>query len=224
MRRAWLIKSAIWLFIGLVITAGIAWSVGYAGVTKNGAGQRYYSVLDHVAVASIESGNASTLVAWLESDPRTAAWEQYSRRINAYVAWEYTDTPPPMHLDDPAKGPRWASFWRSDGSHKGEWRVELATGWPLVAFSAASASAGGTSNMTNVVRRARDGRLTAIPVRPVLPGVIVDSLFWGLGFGVVWTGGAMIVRRRRSWACKSCGYDRRGLAADTVCPECGAKA
>jgi hypothetical protein len=30
-------------------------------------------------------------------------------------------------------------------------------------------------------------------------------------------------RRRRAGLCASCGYDRRDLAGDAPCPECGAK-
>jgi len=29
-------------------------------------------------------------------------------------------------------------------------------------------------------------------------------------------------QRREAWACRGCGYDRRGLAESAVCPECGA--
>ena len=28
-------------------------------------------------------------------------------------------------------------------------------------------------------------------------------------------------QRRESWICRRCGYDRRGLASDAACPECG---
>jgi hypothetical protein len=30
------------------------------------------------------------------------------------------------------------------------------------------------------------------------------------------------VQRREAYLCRECGYDRRGLAADAMCPECGA--
>lgn len=31
-------------------------------------------------------------------------------------------------------------------------------------------------------------------------------------------------RRRLAHQCRKCGYDRRGLAAEAICPECGAAA
>ena len=32
-----------------------------------------------------------------------------------------------------------------------------------------------------------------------------------------------LLRRRRVGACEACGYDRRGLAGDAACPECGGR-
>jgi hypothetical protein len=37
-----------------------------------------------------------------------------------------------------------------------------------------------------------------------------------------WRKEAIARRRARQHACPSCGYDRRGLSSDTVCPECSA--
>jgi rubrerythrin len=28
-------------------------------------------------------------------------------------------------------------------------------------------------------------------------------------------------QKRKNGACQACGYDRRGLATDAACPECG---
>ena len=39
---------------------------------------------------------------------------------------------------------------------------------------------------------------------------------------VGWRRDAMLSRRVRVGLCPECGYDRAGLAADAVCPECGA--
>lgn len=38
----------------------------------------------------------------------------------------------------------------------------------------------------------------------------------------LWRGDVRTARRRRAGRCLSCGYDRRGLAPDAKCPECGA--
>lgn len=38
---------------------------------------------------------------------------------------------------------------------------------------------------------------------------------------LAWVWGCWMVRHdKRSWQCKACGYDLRGIAGD-VCPECG---
>lgn len=42
-----------------------------------------------------------------------------------------------------------------------------------------------------------------------------------LATAVAWRSDAIARRRFRAGACASCGYDRRGLADDAVCPECG---
>ena len=39
-----------------------------------------------------------------------------------------------------------------------------------------------------------------------------------------WLVDAKYLRRAREGACPACGYDRAGLAAGVVCPECGAAA
>ena len=39
-----------------------------------------------------------------------------------------------------------------------------------------------------------------------------------------WRADAKYLRRVREGACPACGYDRAGLAAISVCPECGAAA
>ena len=71
-----------------------------------------------------------------------------------------------------------------------------------------------------------------LPVLPLLPGFLVDTLFyavpsWALlatpGLINRWLVGG---RRKRRGACVACGYDLRGLAAGqggagVVCPECG---
>jgi hypothetical protein len=62
-----------------------------------------------------------------------------------------------------------------------------------------------------------------IPLRPVFPGLLVDTaLFAALLFlaGLV----ASQVRRARRFGlgrCATCGYSRRGLPSHTSCPECG---
>lgn len=62
----------------------------------------------------------------------------------------------------------------------------------------------------------------AIPLRPVWPGLIADTLFYALLFAGLHRLSAWgrRTRRRRRGRCAACGYDLFGLNSPT-CPECG---
>ncbi len=62
-----------------------------------------------------------------------------------------------------------------------------------------------------------------LPVRPLVAGFVIDTLFYAtIAFVVLFApGGLRRVHRRRRGRCISCGYDRQGLALGAICPECG---
>ncbi|MFY7896709.1 MAG: hypothetical protein ACOVP8_10785 [Phycisphaerales bacterium] len=69
-----------------------------------------------------------------------------------------------------------------------------------------------------------------LPVRPVWPGLVVNTaLYAASAYGafvacrVGWRRfGPQRRRRIARGCCPACGYDRHGIAASAMCPECGA--
>jgi hypothetical protein len=64
------------------------------------------------------------------------------------------------------------------------------------------------------------GNRGTVPLRPLWPGFLVDTAFWGGAAFIVWSVPGFVRRRarRRRGRCVRCGYELKGLA---VCPECG---
>jgi hypothetical protein len=65
--------------------------------------------------------------------------------------------------------------------------------------------------------------LRVLPYRPIWRGIGADSLLYGAAWGVAFAAAGFARRRIRVMrgTCGQCGYDRRGLAPDANCPECG---
>ena len=62
-----------------------------------------------------------------------------------------------------------------------------------------------------------EGWWVTIPLwMPLAPTLLATAAAWRLD--------ALARRRARAGVCAKCGYDRAGLAASAVCPECGAAA
>ena len=62
-----------------------------------------------------------------------------------------------------------------------------------------------------------------LPIRPIWPGFLADTVFFGALFWCGSWGWRSAVRFEREirQACLHCGFSRRGLRAGTPCPECG---
>lgn len=64
----------------------------------------------------------------------------------------------------------------------------------------------------------------ALPLRPIWPGLIINTLFYAALSWSLWLIPLPLrrARRRRRNLCLRCGYPRAGIAAEVACPECGA--
>jgi hypothetical protein len=67
------------------------------------------------------------------------------------------------------------------------------------------------------------GRHEQLPLRPLWPGFLLNSLLYTVPVALVWLAPGVIKRwlRNREGHCSKCGYDLIGLAAGANCPECG---
>lgn len=59
--------------------------------------------------------------------------------------------------------------------------------------------------------------------KPLLPGLAVNTVAFAGALWLLTAGGVAVVksRRRHRNRCPACNYDRKGLSAETPCPECG---
>ena len=116
-----------------------------------------------------------------------------------------------------------------------EWREVEGSGWPLIALSSERRRA---ANFTQEQRwglvvpgkgRRHIGQFfgaptpRVLPLRPVWPGFIVNTL----AYATVWLVLLMIPgairgrRRTRKGLCRHCGYDLSATPSTNPCPECG---
>ncbi|MEQ9097114.1 MAG: hypothetical protein RIE32_12720 [Phycisphaerales bacterium] len=66
----------------------------------------------------------------------------------------------------------------------------------------------------------------ALPLLPLWPGFLINTLFYALLLFGAWRLPGVLRRalRRRRGRCVRCGYEREGLDPHAACPECGAHA
>ncbi len=138
----------------------------------------------------------------------------------------------------------WTSAIAEKAASGGGSRIDVAYGWPCLSFRGGyTETFGGPATagivhdvephldemVIDVVRNGKAVQITdprPTPLIPVWPGVVVNSVL----FGAAWYGLLLIPaslrrgRRRRRGACVECGYDRRGIAPEAACPECGTSA
>ncbi len=216
-RRGWIISVIACLAAGVLVTIGVAWAgaawtdmrgqimsvSGTGGLSLPIAAPGHWRATQNVQEYG---GRFASRTEWagladLASDDTRAVgwrlrhveagWPWRSMRIT--VAYEY-EVP---RTSDPAQHRRVLSD---------EWGV-LSGGMRLPEW----------------VRRVLVMKSDRLPLRPMWPGWALST---GLYAGLAWLWFVaprvwLRAQRRRRGECEGCGYELAGLAAGSVCPECG---
>ena len=203
----WALRILLLVILGLMTTVGVAWGLAWCfpnsdGILLAGSGT-------HAGEPEIQHYVARG-VGWM-----VVRTDSTTRR------WVFEDDHPPS----------WARGRHAEPTH--EYTIhDTAYGLPLLALN---------HEGLPILENVRDGwavgasdasNMTVLPLRPILPGFLVNTLFYAaLWFGVFF-GVAMLRRaiRRGRGRCVRCGYDLRGQRHQGTealrdqgirCPECG---
>lgn len=117
--------------------------------------------------------------------------------------------------------------WWCDEQAAGRWR-SLEAGLPIVGISFGlfeQASSGNSTYLSLGTFAMAEGVFGRLPLLPVVPGFLVDSLAYGGAWGVLLLTPGFARRSRRWWRvrrsrCPWCGHERRG-GGGAECQECG---
>jgi hypothetical protein len=165
-----------------------------------------------------------------------------AKRIEALPTHWSVDVPPDWPSPDFVKGGDFGWLYLTQEIFEGKglnpdrlcWISRTEAGWPMRCWWGAEGclarapATGGYTRLTARAVKAPDAMRTyfgpewyPIGIHP-LP-FIANTLFYAALPMGVWLaiGPVRRWRRRRAGRCPACGYDRAGLAASAVCPECG---
>lgn len=162
-------------------------------------------VADQNSVLARRRGVSSVEISLSQNGVERISPSNVLERVSRTNAWG----------SDPMAGMA-AVGWAGPVSHLTLYRQ----GWPFAAFSA---SLTGQNELRGGVFVGDRRNKRPIAFSPVLPGAIVNTVFFSILAWMMVYGPGVFVRARRRWAglCERCAYSRRGIADDAVCPECG---
>jgi hypothetical protein len=232
--RRGIVLGVLALLGGAVVSLLAAEGIGLSGVAHydGNAPQRFVAVGGKYIHAYDVAGRGWRHLMWRVEDQGSAAVSQYMYD-NHLSGFNGRLLPSYLHCDPPESLPPWSNLWRpalwprdvNMGSYvQTNESMELAAGWPFLAFSMDWDTSrphefrGGTVHSSVAT-----GRLRFLPWRPIPLGFALDALIYAACIAALAAGVRLFVRarRQRRGACAACGYDLRGLAAGAACPECG---
>ena len=205
--------ALLWLALGAAINVGMAWGFAcvfwrwYEGVALGTVSQ--WIAAEHLEVRAIPIWPVQAPEHWPEAPTEAIAIRGFG--------WDYTTT----HASDETCYAR-----RMAESRYGLPCRSLAG----ITLDEASMNLTGpydewfSWNSPAIDRLLTSGACRVLlPLRPLWPGFAINTLFYAASAWLVWRIVPLTKRwrRRRAGRCTNCGYDLRGIAAGSICPECG---
>ena len=227
MRRRSIFRVVLWclplyLVVGAVLTVRVAWWRFGSHSARNEATAH---IVDDGGlrweVAHTRESSVDRVAVRLDEQTDVGAEERREMVSQALVKDGYW----PVEMELPSWAPEpWVRFADvPDAQMVRVMESREAVGWPMRCLTLGRIVRNGVGVDYDEVLVGR----VPLPRRPLLPGFVVNVLFFGAWAAV---GHAFLVAmwRARLWVarwsrglCVGCGYDRQGLAAEAVCPECG---
>jgi len=223
----WTFRISLCLILGVATTVGVAW------------GLAWFVSIDDVVDADGTNSVVASIVSLGGSQWLVQSGQSPGTRI--VVGIPDVDTMLPFLLERIAQGdaadiPAWSRITENKDARASsvQWPSfsDVARGWPVFAMaSGIDAQFVGDyfdrAEYNGCIYAGRPGWASelghrALPLRPIFPGFVVNTLFYAAMWFGIFFGVAAVRRfiRKKRGRCVKCSYDLRG-ELDKGCPECG---